>query len=296
MPDEILDPALITVLNALDSGRDVQLATLLDAFDGDTELLLGRHGGQTLLHRAVDAGRTSGVTFVLDAWRNAGLPLDARDDARQTALHRALRRPTPDVLEVLLDAGLELDAPDAHECTPLFLAAAEGREDLVQPLVRAGADVDAPREDGTTPLMIAVERQHTSMVRRLLDAGADPLLAEQGGLTARDLARKSPAEIKAILEKAEAWRSAQQRRVLKAVVVGRDGQGGFVLPRDLARSGREFRVDLLSDVKKDVERLLDHTLAESPVTVSAPTRRPAVPTTSPVVPSVPRVPRMPRPR
>lgn len=80
---------------------------------------------------------------------------------------------------------------DTTGCTPLFMAIHHGWQsiELIRLLLDAGADIDGKSRHGRTALHeCAVQGADVSVAKFLLDAGADPLLVDELGKTALDLA------------------------------------------------------------------------------------------------------------
>ena len=87
-----------------------------------------------------------------------------------------------DRLDAYVEAGVPVDLTDAAGNTLLMLAAYHGHASTVAVLVRRGADVDRVNDRGQTPLAGALFKGEDDVVRTLLGAGADPDL---GSPTAR---------------------------------------------------------------------------------------------------------------
>ncbi|MDN5247548.1 MAG: ankyrin repeat domain-containing protein [Wolbachia endosymbiont of Tyrophagus putrescentiae] len=87
--------------------------------------------------------------------------------------------------------------------TLLHLAAANGCTKIVDALLARGAKVDLVDKDRWTPLHWAAEKGHTETVNALLAKGADPLLKNNDGKTARDLALQNGCKKIDTLEEAE---------------------------------------------------------------------------------------------
>jgi ankyrin repeat protein len=72
--------------------------------------------------------------------------------------------------------------------TMLHQAALFGNKNLIQKLIAARAYINAPDEQGNTPLHKAISSFNPRIIQILLDAGADPLLKNNAGQTAQDIA------------------------------------------------------------------------------------------------------------
>jgi len=125
----------------LKAGDEAGLARLLARDDGKPPLA---SRGETVLHLATSHNHADNRPRLIEVLLAAGVAMDARDQAGNTALHWA--------------AGFGCVA-----CVPLLL--------------NAGADPVARRLDGGTPLHRAAPEAATL----LLAAGADPLVRDQDG-------------------------------------------------------------------------------------------------------------------
>uniref|UniRef100_A0A8C5R6Z9 Ankyrin repeat and SOCS box containing 6 n=1 Tax=Leptobrachium leishanense TaxID=445787 RepID=A0A8C5R6Z9_9ANUR len=98
-----------------------------------------------------------------------------------TALHVAVLRNRPDMVEFLVDNGADVNKRDRiHESSPLDLASEEPeRLPCLQRLLQLGADINAADKNGKTALLHAlassdgVEIHNTENIRLLLEGGAD---------------------------------------------------------------------------------------------------------------------------
>lgn len=98
-----------------------------------------------------------------------------------TALHIAVLRNQPDMVELLVQRGADINRRDRiHESSPLDLASEEPeRLSCLQRLLELGADVNAADKHGKTALLHAlassdgVQIHNTENIRLLLEGGAD---------------------------------------------------------------------------------------------------------------------------
>ncbi|CAI9555788.1 unnamed protein product, partial [Staurois parvus] len=98
-----------------------------------------------------------------------------------TALHIAVLRNQPDMVELLVQNGADINKRDRiHESSPLDLASEEPeRLPCLQRLLDLGADVNAADKNGKTALLHAlassdgVQIHNTENIRLLLEGGAD---------------------------------------------------------------------------------------------------------------------------
>ena len=138
----------------------------------------------------------------------AGADPEARDDYRNTPLHRAaMRNGNADAITALLEAGADPNARDEGGDTPLNEAAYWGHADAITALLEAGADPKARDEDGWTPLHLAAYGGHADAIAALLEAGADPKARNNIDQTPFDMIRSDSPLIGT-----QAYRRLQQAR------------------------------------------------------------------------------------
>ncbi len=88
-------------------------------------------------------------------------------------------------IEAYVEAGVPVNLTDSSGNTLLMLAAYHGHPETVALLARHGADVDRVNDRGQSPLAGAVFKDEPEVVRALVEAGADP---DAGTPTARETA------------------------------------------------------------------------------------------------------------
>jgi uncharacterized protein len=99
-----------------------------------------------------------------------GFDVNSRDPKGQTALHLALRDPSPRILEALWKSpALDVNAANASAETPLMMAVLRGQLDWAERLLGRGAKV---HHDGWSPIHYAATGPDVRTVRLLLDRGA----------------------------------------------------------------------------------------------------------------------------
>jgi Ankyrin repeats (3 copies)/Sel1 repeat len=140
----------------------------------------------------VRAAAKSGNVEVVRMLIEAGANPRERDAYGNTPLHEAK---SAEVAGLLLDHGVSSDVRSNSGETPLMKTT--GAPPVVERLLRAGAHPNLRDVNGQTALRHAVGlvgmEQVTSIVT-LCAYGADPLIHDEKGATASDLARKSAAE------------------------------------------------------------------------------------------------------
>lgn len=97
----------------------------------------------------------------------AGIALDSRDDAGDSALHAAAAAGAMQSADFLMDQGLAVDLRGAEERTPLMAAVAGGQTKMIAWLLRQGADPRAKDKNGFFPLMLAVREGKAAAVAEL---------------------------------------------------------------------------------------------------------------------------------
>lgn len=123
--------------------------------------------GLTLLHVASAFGQEELVAYLLD--RNAMVNVNATNQTKETPLHLAT---------LYRD-----DETAARVCDRL---------------IANGAELNAPQKGGQTALHHAVARGSKPIVETLIQAGADPMMKDEMGHSAMDIAKHDPA-IRALL-------------------------------------------------------------------------------------------------
>ena len=115
----------------------------------------------------------SGHVQVMGELIRAGARLNAKDNYKQTALHKAICCGHSSVVTTLIKAGANLNEQDEDGITPLMDAANRGHHQVVGELIRAGARVNAKDDRKRTALHRASCCGHSSVVTTLIKAGAN---------------------------------------------------------------------------------------------------------------------------
>ncbi|GAA5973096.1 hypothetical protein JCM3765_007617, partial [Sporobolomyces pararoseus] len=138
------------------------------------------------LHHAAKKGHLEIVEWLI---REAGAISGLEDSDGETALHKACLSGRVEVAEYLVGIdGVDIEASDNDGWTPLHNAASAGSLPLISLLLAHGAALSPPSSHGYTPLMNAASKGHLPTVHLLLKRGADPLIRNEWGETAFDLA------------------------------------------------------------------------------------------------------------
>lgn len=103
-----------------------------------------------------------------------GVNVNARDSARQTALHRATRRADEAMMKLLLQNGAEVDAKDDDERTAWSANVRTRNPRVLGILLEAGADPSTRGLQGVSELYTAAKEGDTELVRFMLESGTNP--------------------------------------------------------------------------------------------------------------------------
>ncbi len=105
----------------------------------------------------------------------AGADINARNDYKETPLHKAARHnKNPAVITTLVKAGADINARWKWKDTPLHYAAGGNNLAVITTLLEAGADINARGHWKDTPLHYAAAfNKNPAVITTLLRAGAD---------------------------------------------------------------------------------------------------------------------------
>lgn len=127
--------------------------------------------------------------------------VDKKDHQGHTALMMATRYDQGNIIKILLENGANPNATDGDGWTPLmFACVGDAEAETIHMLSESGADLNLKNKDGRTALMETADRGYIAVVQALLECGANPLVRDNQGRTALDIA--APGVIR-LLEKAE---------------------------------------------------------------------------------------------
>jgi hypothetical protein len=132
----------------------------------------------------------------------AGVPRNATDINKRTALHLALTFNALSIAQWLIAHHADISIKDSSGTTPLMLASKMGDVSLVRRLIRKGADINAQDESGQTALMGASKLGHEDIVKLLLRKGAERSIKDKNDKTAHTFALENKhKKIAALLQK-----------------------------------------------------------------------------------------------
>jgi ankyrin repeat protein len=130
--------------------------------------------------------------------------VDAFDEDRKTALHRAAQTGDWETTNVLIaQGGADVKAADYCRWTPLHYAAQDGHLEVAKVLLNAKAVVQDASPSCLTPLAVATMENQIKMAELLMKHGADHQLRGKGSASPIMIARKDPnkhSEILALFE------------------------------------------------------------------------------------------------
>ena len=177
--------SIVTTL--LEAGANVHVT---DKSGKTPEQLAQNKGHASLAARLLDFARalpkklwdavSDGDASLIKRLIKNGVDVNAKDRIGETALHRAVRKPshTAVAISALLTAtNINMDAKNNDGWTPLHIAAEFNLTEAIKALLAGGSNAESQGQSsgysGSTPLMLAALHGHTAAVKALLDGGAD---------------------------------------------------------------------------------------------------------------------------
>lgn len=166
-----------------DRGKIVVLLETAEASEPGLPAKVARWKIDCSPHRYDEAGFLQLVAQRRRKWVElflaAGISVQAKDEAGNTALLLAAEAGDMEMMELLLEHEADPNAANSRGDTPLIAAARKGREAAVETLVGCGGiDLDATNDAGESALLLAARQGLDPIVRRLEEAGAkEPDLA-----------------------------------------------------------------------------------------------------------------------
>jgi len=138
--------------------------------------------GEPALVFAVRSGAPKTVAYLL---KQPSIQIDSTNMADETALMLAANANDLASANLLIEAGASVNRP---KWTPLHYAASKGHTAMMRLLIENDAYIDAESPNGTTPLMMAAYYASPNAVKLMLEECSDPLLKNQDGQSALDMA------------------------------------------------------------------------------------------------------------
>merc|ERR1711879_402704 len=122
------------------------------------------------MKQAVRQGDTHAVKLLFDSKK---LAVDARDPDEKTALHWAVIRNHPDLVELLLERRAQIDLGSETGDSAMHYAAREGHAEITALLLKHGANVNITNANGWTPLHWTAIYGHEAVANKLIEADAN---------------------------------------------------------------------------------------------------------------------------
>jgi ankyrin repeat protein len=150
------------------------------------------------LERPLHCVCSNGNKIVAKLLLEAGAQIDVKDVDNKTPLITAMENGHEDIVELLLKYGAKNQINDVYNgVSPLMLAIVHCKLSMIILLLNAGANPNLPT---TYPLHLASEIDYIDAVHVLLKSHADPLIRNEEGKLASDLAYEGVHEILLIAE------------------------------------------------------------------------------------------------
>jgi len=143
-------------------------------------------GGMSALHHACRGDHLSVTEFLVGP--DCKAPLDAEDDAGNTAVNEASRMGNLKCMEAVINAGGKADHPNKAGVTPFMAAVMNCRGAIVDILAKQGVDVNKVDGNGNSSLHLAAMCGFPKVVRQLLVQNCDTSLVNTDGKKAEDVA------------------------------------------------------------------------------------------------------------
>lgn len=138
--------------------------------------------GPPTAHKLFRAIKYDDVDAVKQYFEGGG-PVDVVSYAGVTALHAAVEKGNPEIVQMLLDKGADAKARAKVGWTPIHVAAMTGDVATAKVLISRGADINTVNDEGKTPVHRAVHWKRREFIKYLVSLGADLNIADKEGHT-----------------------------------------------------------------------------------------------------------------
>src|SRR5205085_1056489 len=151
-------------------------ASVLALLQQKVNVNIAEPDGTTALHWAVEREDPD----LVDRLIKAGANVNAKNDYGATPMSETALSGNVKIMEKLLDAGADVEAEPravyrpAGGLTALHFAAREGCLECTRTLAEAGADLNASDPDNVSPLLTSVLNGHFDLAAYLINQGANP--------------------------------------------------------------------------------------------------------------------------
>ena len=136
----------------------------------------------TLKHVGLHVAAGFGLLDLVESLLEEGYPVNAIDNDKATALHKAVSQRRVKAAKALIRHGANVNLREKAGNTPIFLAVTNSDKELVSMLLMAGASVHDTCLDGWSPLQRAADNGHLGIVELLLNYGASVIDRSARGL------------------------------------------------------------------------------------------------------------------
>ena len=176
--------------------EDHESAVIMLVMISDGGLMCPQQDIEIASHMALEYNKTASAEFLLQTLRN----YETRNTNGETPLLIATRTENLVIVQALIQYGADINAVASQGWnrsqegvgqTSLFCATAHDDLTIFSLLLRQGAKTDVQCFGGNTALHQAIALSSVEKVQLLLRAGADPTIANQYGLTAKQVLSKA---------------------------------------------------------------------------------------------------------
>jgi uncharacterized protein len=158
---------VLTVTNDTPGRRGSALRCVVIALVLATTPLLAAAAGHPLVE-AVKSGDRAAVRALLGQRTD----VNAAEADGTTALHLAIQRDDPEMVDLLIAAGANAKAVNRYGISAMHVAATLGSAPILEKLLQAGASADTATPEGETALMAASRTGDAASVKLLVARGA----------------------------------------------------------------------------------------------------------------------------
>ncbi|MDD2717767.1 MAG: ankyrin repeat domain-containing protein [Candidatus Wallbacteria bacterium] len=148
-----------------------------------------RFNGETALIKAIKSDSPDLIKMLLE--NEVKADIETADNEGTTVLIHAILRNDNRIFKLIIDRKINLDRPDRRGVTPLMHALAEKNEEAVKMLIDKGADIFVKDCNGASALLYAVANDLLQSVTLLLSKGARKFESDRFGYDSFSLAERT---------------------------------------------------------------------------------------------------------